>query len=68
MLFDGVVDLFVQQVGVMAKAAADPMPAAVMTWARGSMTLPAAQTPAMLVRPVRSVGTQLVRYHRRVSR
>jgi hypothetical protein len=35
-------------------AAAEPAPAAVMTWARGSTTLPAAQTPLTLVRPVAS--------------
>ena len=35
----------------MAMAAAEPAPAAVMTWARGSTTLPAAQTPGTLVRP-----------------
>ena len=29
----------------MAIAAADPAPAEVITWARGSATLPAAQTP-----------------------
>ena len=39
-------------------AAAEPAPAAVMTWARGSTTLPAAQTPGTLVRPVGSVVTQ----------
>jgi hypothetical protein len=33
-------------------AAAEPAPAAVMTWARGSTTLPAAQTPGTLVAPV----------------
>ena len=38
----------------MAIAAADPAPAEVMTWKRGSTTLPAAQTPAALVRPVAS--------------
>ena len=38
----------------MAIAAADPAPAAVITWARGSTTLPAAQTPGTLVRPVAS--------------
>ena len=36
-------------------AAAEPAPAAVMTWARGSTTLPAAQTPGTLVRPVASM-------------
>ena len=36
----------------MAMAAADPSPAAVMTWARGLATLPATQTPGTLVRPV----------------
>lgn len=40
---------------LMAMAAADPWPAAVMTWARGSAALPAAQTPRTPVRPVRSV-------------
>ena len=39
-------------------AAAEPAPAAVMTWARGSTTLPAAHTPGTLVRPVESVVTQ----------
>ena len=34
-------------------AAADPSPAAVITCARGFATLPATQTPATLVRPVR---------------
>lgn len=38
----------------MAIAAADPAPAAVITWARGSATLPAAHTPEVLVRPVAS--------------
>ena len=38
----------------MAIAAAEPAPAAVITWARGSTTLPAAQTPGVLVRPVAS--------------
>ena len=40
---------------LMAMAAADPSPAAVMTWARGLATLPATQTPGTLVRPVASV-------------
>ena len=35
---------------LMAMAAADPSPAAVMTWARGLATLPATQTPGTLVR------------------
>ena len=39
----------------MAMAAAEPSPAAVMTWARGLATLPAAQMPGTLVRPVASV-------------
>ena len=43
-----------------AIAAAEPAPAAVMTWARGSATFPAAQTPATLVRPVPSVVIQPV--------
>lgn len=38
----------------MAIAAAEPGPAAVMTWARGSTALPAPQTPGVLVRPVLS--------------
>ena len=42
----------------MAIAAADPAPAAVITWARGSTTLPAAQTPNALVRPVASTVTK----------
>ncbi len=42
----------------MAMAAAEPAPAEVMTWARGSTTLPAAQTPATLVRPVPSTMTK----------
>ena len=42
---------------LMAMAAADPSPAAVMTWARGLATLPATQTPGTLVRPVASVTT-----------
>ena len=42
----------------MAMAAADPSPAAVMTWARGFTALPAAQTPGTLVRPVASTATQ----------
>ena len=42
----------------MAMAAAEPSPAAVMTWARGLTTLPAAQTPGTLVRPVVSTSTQ----------
>ncbi len=41
----------------MAIAAAEPAPAAVITWARGSTTLPAAQTPGLLVRPVASTTT-----------
>ena len=41
-----------------AMAAAEPAPAAVMTWARGSTTFPAAQTPGTLVRPVVSATTQ----------
>ena len=41
-----------------AMAAAEPAPAAVMTWARGSTMLPAAQTPGTLVRPVASTMTQ----------
>ena len=41
-------------------AAAEPAPAAVMTWARGSTTLPAAQTPGTLVRPVASDGDPAV--------
>ena len=43
---------------LMAMAAADPSPAAVMTWARGLATLPATQTPGTLVRPVASATTQ----------
>ena len=35
----------------MAMAAAEPAPAEVITCKRGSTTLPAAQTPGMLVRP-----------------
>ena len=42
----------------MAIAAAEPMAAAVSTWARGLATLPAAQTPGTLVRPEGSVITQ----------
>ena len=42
----------------MAIAAAEPAPAAVMTWARGSTTLPAAHTPGSLVRPVASTMTK----------
>src|SRR5215218_6752261 len=42
---------------LIAMAAADPSPAAVMTWARGLAALPATQTPATLVRPVGSVVT-----------
>ena len=42
---------------LMAMAAADPAPAAVMTCARGSATLPAAHTPEVVVRPVASVVT-----------
>ena len=42
----------------MAIAAAEPAPAAVITWARGSTTLPAAQTPSVLVRPVASTVTK----------
>ena len=38
----------------MAIAAADPAPAEVITWARGSATLPAAHTPGALVSPVPS--------------
>jgi hypothetical protein len=43
---------------LIAAAAKDPALAAVMTCARGSTTLPAAQTPGTLVRPVGSVVTQ----------
>ncbi len=43
---------------LMAMAAAEPSPAAVMTWARGLTALPATQTPATLVRPVGSATTQ----------
>ena len=43
---------------LMAIAAAEPAPAEVMTWARGSTTLPAAQTPGLLVRPVASTVTK----------
>ena len=39
-----------------AMAAADPSPAAVMTWARGLTRFPATQTPGTLVRPVASVA------------
>ena len=39
-------------------AAAEPSPAAVMTWARGFTAFPAAQTPGTLVRPVASVTIQ----------
>ena len=42
----------------MAIAAAEPAPAAVMTWARGLTTLPATQTPSVLVRPVASAVTK----------
>ena len=39
-------DVFVfTRSALIAIAAADPAPAAVITWARGSTTLPAAQTP-----------------------
>ena len=44
----------------MAIAAADPSPAAVMTWARGLVAFPAAQTPGTLVAPVASTWTQPV--------
>src|SRR5665647_2186571 len=43
-----------------AMAAADPWPAAVMTWARGSAAFPATQTPGTLVLPVASAITQPV--------
>ena len=43
---------------MIAMAAADPSPAAVMTWARGLATLPATQTPGTLVRPLAPVTTQ----------
>jgi hypothetical protein len=36
---------------LMAMAATEPSPTAVMTWARGLTTLPAAHTPGTLVRP-----------------
>ena len=39
----------------MAIAAAEPSPAAVMTWARGLATFPATQTPGTVVRPVASL-------------
>ena len=42
----------------MAIAAAEPSPAAVMTWARGLAALPATHTPGTLVRPVPSATTQ----------
>ena len=38
----------------MAMAAAEPSPAAVMTWARGLTAFPAAQTPGTLCAPVAS--------------
>src|SRR4051794_18166690 len=44
---------------LMAMAAADPAPAEVMTWARGSAALPATQTPVTLVLPVRSTTGKL---------
>ena len=52
-------------------AAADPSPAAVMTWARGLAAFPAAQTPVTVVRPVGSATTQpfsCVSHPRPVSR
>jgi hypothetical protein len=39
-------------------ATAEPSPAAVMTWARGLVALPAAQTPSTLVRPSASTRTR----------
>ena len=44
----------------MAMAAAEPSPAAVMTWARGLTAFPAAQAPGMLVPPVASTATPAV--------
>ena len=38
---DGVADVVLDEVGVEAMAAAEPAPAAVMTWARGSTMFPA---------------------------
>jgi hypothetical protein len=55
---DGGADVVVDQVGVEGDGGADPAPAAVMTWARGSTTFPAAQTPGTLVRPALSTVTQ----------
>ena len=43
---------------MIAIAAADPSPAAVITCARGLAALPAAQTPGTLVRPVASTRTK----------
>ena len=43
---------------MIAIAAAEPAPAEVITWARGSTTLPAAQTPGVLVWPVASTVTK----------
>ena len=43
---------------LIAMAAAEPSPAAVITWARGLATLPATQTPGTVVCPVPSVTTQ----------
>jgi hypothetical protein len=45
---------------LIAIAAADPAPAEVITWARGSTTLSAAQPPEALVRPVASTVTKPV--------
>ena len=45
---------------LIAIAAAEPSPAAVMTWARGLVALPAAQMPGTLVAPVASTWTHPV--------
>jgi hypothetical protein len=39
-------------------AAAEPSPAAVITWARGLLAFPAAQTPGTLVRAAASTRTK----------
>ena len=52
-------DVVLDKSALMAIAAAEPAPAAVITCARGLTTLPAAQTPRLLVRPAASTMTNL---------
>src|SRR6478672_1594901 len=57
-LANGDAHVLLDQVGVDVDGGRGPTPAAVMTWARGFTTLPAAQSPGTLVRPVPSTTVQ----------